>query len=196
MSRLALLLSAAAMLVAAVGACAQPEPPADAQPRTDSAQANVAAADTVDVSGVFQARARVQPAAGGRATGVVTLTRIPGGTRVQARLDGLSSREYHALQILRGRTCDADPDVHLGADAGTPHGGPYAPPGFRHIGDLGSVRGDEGVGRYDRIAADLSLAGTTSPVGRAVVVRQTRDDATSAGGAAGAVIGCGIFEEV
>ena len=189
------LLIAVALLAAALAACAEPAPtPAVADPApTGSTDVAVLEPDTVEVSGVYRARARIRPVDGG-ARGVVTLTRVPGGTRVLAQLEGLSRQEYHALQILRARECGADPDVHLGADLGTPHGGPYSPPGQRHAGDLGSVRGDGGTGRYDRIATDLDLSGTTSPVGRALVVRQLRDDAVSPGGAAGAVIGCGVIE--
>lgn len=152
------------------------------------------APDTVDVQGVRRARAQIQPVGEGRAEGAVTMTQLDGGVRVQAQLDGLSREQYHALQVLRGRDCGADPSVHLGAESGARHGGPYAPPGSRHAGDLGSVRGDDRVGRYDRIDPALSLSGTGSPVGRAVVVRALRDDAASADGAAGPVIGCGVLE--
>lgn len=196
--RASLLILPVAALAVGVGACARPAPPPPAVVADSTAAGSTEVAvlepDTVDVRGVARVRARVQSFGEGDAEGVVTLSRIQGGTRVQASLEGLSNREYHALQILRGRECDADPDVHLGVDAGTPHGGLYAPPGHRHIGDLGSIRGDGGTGRYDRIAADLDLSGTMSPVGRAVVVRALRDDATSPGGAAGQVIGCGILE--
>ena len=197
LTRSSLLLSAVAVLVVGVGACAPPAapPPVVLDAGDDSAEAVTLEPDTVEVRGVARARARIRSFADGSAEGVVTMTRVEGGTRVQAELEGLSSQEYHALQILRGRECIADPDVHLGVDAGTPHGGPYAPPGHRHIGDLGSVRGDRGIGRYDRIASDLNLSGTMSPVGRAIVVRALRDDATSPGGAAGEVIGCGILEQ-
>lgn len=193
--RRTLLFSVSTALAVGIGACAQPAPPAPVvEAAAGSTEAAALEPDTVEVSGVSRARARIQPVGDGRVEGVVTLTRVQGGTRVQAELDGLSRQEYHAFQILRGRDCDADPTVHLGADAGTPHGGPYAPPGHRHTGDLGSVRGDGGTGRYDRIDADLDLSGTMSPVGRAVVIRALRDDAASPGGAAGAVIGCGILE--
>ena len=186
-----LLFRTATLAGLAVAGCAEPAPP----PATaDTDVAAPLAPDTADVQGVARARARIRPVGDGTAEGLVTLTRVQGGTRVQAELDGLSSREYHALQILRGRDCAADPGLHLGAEAGTPHGGPYAPPGQRHLGDLGSVRGDDGAGRYDRIDADLDLSGTQSPVGRAVVVRALRDDAVSPGGAAGPVIGCGLLE--
>ena len=178
--------------LAVVAGCDRPPPAAPAAPT-----AGVALdlpPDTVDVRGVARAEARVEPAGGGRAEGTVTFGRVDGGVRVRAVLSGLSESDFHALQVLRGRDCAADPDVHLGADVGTPHGGPYAPPGLRHAGDLGNVRGDGGRGRYDRVDPVLTFDGTASLVGRAVVVRAGRDDAASVGGAAGAVVGCGVIE--
>ena len=152
--------------------------------------------DTVAVEGVDRAVAEVEPVGAGAVEGTVRFYRVGEGVRVRARLSGLSASGYHAFQVLRGRDCAADPAVHLGADAGTPHGGPYALPGARHAGDLGNVRGDDGSGRYDRIDPVLSLDGTASVVGRAVVVRERPDDGASADGNAGAVVGCGIVEAV
>ena len=183
-----------AALAALVG-CAEPAP---APPVGTAAAGPTGAAvlppDTADVQGVARAQAQIRPVGDGHVEGVVTVAAVEGGVRVLAQLEGLSREQYHALQVLRGRDCAADPDVHLGADDGTPHGGPYSLPGLRHAGDLGSVRGDGGTGRYDRVDAVLDLSGTRSPVGRAVVVRALRDDAASPGGAAGAVIGCGVLE--
>lgn len=153
--------------------------------------------DTVDVQGVSVARARVQAVGEGAATGTVTLTRVSGGVRVVAAIQGMTPETFHALQILSGRDCQADPASHLRAAADTAHGGPYSLPGLRHAGDLGNIRSeDDGGGRYDRIDAVLSLDGTASPVGRAVVIRALRDDAASPDGAAGEVIGCGVIERV
>lgn len=174
------------LLVAAACQDPAPAPPTSAPPSL--------APDTVDVQGVDGAVARVEPVGAGRASGTVRLLQADGGVRVVAEIEGLSQSEFHALQILRGRDCDADPAVHLGADAETPHGGPYSLPGDRHAGDLGNIRGDAGRGRYDRIDPVLALSGTESAVGRAVVVRAERDDASSPDGAAGAVIGCGVLE--
>jgi len=194
-------LPVAAALALAVTAC-EPAPPAPAPaPVADSANAESRAVrtfppDTVDVQGVGLARAQIAPVGDGDVSGTVTFTRVTGGVRVNALLEGLSESGFHGFQVLRGRDCDADPSVHLGAEAGTPHGGPYAPPGLRHAGDLGNVRGDDGDGRYDRIDPALSLDGTQSLVGRAVVLRADRDDAASPDGAAGAVVGCGIAEGV
>ena len=182
------------------------EPPSTAPSRADASSAEAASpgasrppdgprpADPASAQDVARAAAQVEPAGAGTARGTVTMTRVEGGVRVQAQLEGLSGEQYHALQVLRGRACDADPDVHLGADDGTPHGGPYSLPGLRHAGDLGSVRGDRGAGRYDRVDAVLDLSGPRSPVGRAVVVRALRDDAAHPGGAAGPVIGCGVLQ--
>ena len=190
-------LSLAAALALAATAC-EPAPPPPTAPATDAPSVGSEPAlppDTVDVQGVSAARAQIAPV-GGDVSGTVTFARVEGGVRVKAALDGLSRSDFHAFQVLRGRTCDADPAVHLGADDGTPHGGPYAPPGLRHAGDLGNVRGDDGVGRYDRVDPVLRLDGTASLVGRAVVLRAGRDDASSPDGAAGDVIGCGIAEGV
>ena len=180
-------------LAAALAACEAPAPPpaAPAPPRP-SASGAALAPDTVDVRGVSAATARIEPVGAGRAEGTVTLRRTSGGVRVRADLTGLSQSDFHAFQVLRGRDCSADPDVHLGAESGR-HGGPYSLPGDRHAGDLGTVRGDRGRGRYDRIDPVLALDGTGSAVGRAVVVRAERDDAVS-DATGGAVVGCGVLE--
>ena len=194
-------LSLAAALALVATAC-EPAPPPPAAPAADPADVRAGSTagtlppDTVDVQGVAVARAQIAPVGGGGVSGSVTFARVEGGVRVKAALDGLSRSDFHAFQILRGRDCSADPAVHLGADAGTPHGGPYAPPGLRHAGDLGNVRGDDGEGRYDRVDPVLTLDGTASLVGRAVVLRAGRDDASSPDGAAGDVVGCGIAERV
>lgn len=191
----------AAALALAAAACEPPPPTPAPVVAADSVVAGSAEApalppDTVDVQGVTAARAPIAPVGDGEVRGTVTFTRVAGGVRVRASLEGLSGSGFHAVQVLRGRDCDADPAVHLGADAGTPHGGPYSPPGLRHAGDLGNVRGDDGDGRYDRIDPVIALDGTRSLVGRAVVLRAGRDDAASPDGAAGDVIGCGIAERV
>ena len=188
MSRLTLVLA----LVTALAAC-DPAPPTAAPPTPPAAAGGVALPpDTVDVQGVSAATAQIEPVGAGDATGTVRLQAVEGGVRVLADLRGLSQSDFHALQVLRGRDCEADPDVHLGAEAG-PHGGPYALPGDRHAGDLGNVRGDGGRGRYDRVDPALSLSGTGSAVGRAVVVRARRDDAIDPA-SGGAVVGCGVLQ--
>ena len=160
-------------------------PPTSAAPKTPA-----------DTSGpppsAAAAAAEIEPVGRSGVRGTVTATQVEGGVRVAARLDGLSETGFHAFQVLASDDCD-DPR-HLGDSAGAPHGGPYGPPGFRHAGDLGNVRGDDGEGRYDRIDPVLALDGPLSAVGRAVVVRALPDDASSPDGAAGDVIGCGVLQ--
>ncbi|MEM6288034.1 MAG: superoxide dismutase family protein [Bacteroidota bacterium] len=176
----------------AVAACADPAPPPSLPP-DPTPTVPALAPDTVDVQGVSRAMARIEPAGTGRASGTVRLRDTGVGVRVLAEIEGLSRSGYHGFQVLRGRDCEADPAVHLGAEF-APHGSVYALPGERQAGNLGNIRADRGRGRYDRIDPVLRLDGTASAVGRAIVIRAGRDDATSAGGAAGDVIGCGVFE--
>ena len=196
-----LLIAPLALALAACEGTAPPPPDGDTAEadtlRADALAESAVPLDTVDVQGVSVARARVQAAGEGTATGVVTLSRVSGGVRVLAEVQGLTPGTFHALQILSGRDCLSDPAEHLRAAADTTHGGPYSLPGLRHAGDLGSIRGEgDGAGRYDRIDAVLSLNGTTSPVRRALVIRSLRDDAATPDGAAGEVIGCGVIERV
>lgn len=151
--------------------------------------------DTLVVSGVGAATARLEPVGEREVQGVVRLRQLEGGVRVRAEINGLRETRLHGFQILRATSCeDADPAQHLGNDLGTPHGGPYRLAVDRHVGDLGNIRGGNGDGRYDRIDTVLRLSGTHSPVGRAVVVRAETDDATLPGGGAGDVLACGVFQ--
>ena len=151
--------------------------------------------DTLVVSGVRSAAARLEPVGEREIRGIVRLRQLDAGVRVRAEIDGLRETRLHGFQVLRATSCeDADPAEHLGNDLGTPHGGPYRLPGERHVGDLGNVRGGNGDGRYDRIDSVLRLSGTHSPVGRAVVIRADTDDATSPDGSAGEILACGVFQ--
>lgn len=191
----------AASLVALAACGADPAPVAVASPDSLAAAVETvapsAAAPDPDVTGVSRVRARIQPVGRGDVSGTVTLAAVTGGVRVLMDLDGLSRQDFHGVHILAGRDCDANPSVLLGAraDGAAPHGGPYSLPGQRLAGALGNIRGDGGDGRYDRIDTVVELNGTDSALGRAVVVRAGRDDGVTPG-AAGDVIGCGIFVRV
>lgn len=157
--------------------------------------APVTAPDSIDVRNLTGATATLESVGGSGLDGTVELQRVGGGVRVLARVRGVQPDRHYAFQVLLGRTCDADPDVHLGAELGRPHGTPYQPAAQRHLGDLGSVRGDDSrIGRYDRIDRLLPLDGTSSAAGRAVVLRAARDDgSTQPAGRAGDVLACGVL---
>lgn len=155
-----------------------------------------AAPDTADVRGVATVTARIAPVGSNGAEGTVRLTQTDAGVRVRMELAVLRPRARHGVQILHARDCGGDARVHLGAADGARHGAPPHEPPDRHAGDLGNVRADDaGRARYDRIDPALTLDGTASAVGRAVVVRDAPDDGTTQpDGAAGAVVGCGLLE--
>ena len=171
-----------------LAACAEEPPPAGPPP----APPRVASADTVDVQGVAAARAEIT----GEVTGSVRLRGLAGGARIQMDLSGLGRDREHGVQILSVRACeDAPGALHLG-DGRATHGPYDASAGRRHSGDLGNIRGDDrGRGRFDRIDPRVGLAGYLSAVGRAVVIRERKDDGwTLPDGGAGRVIGCGILQ--
>lgn len=182
----------ALLVLLAVAGCPAAEVPRPAPPVGDTR----VAPDTLDVQGVTGAAAEIDPAGRGGASGTVRLTASDRGIRVQIELDGLAPGTRHGVQILHGRTCDADPSVHLGAAEGSVHGTPFLPVPDRHAGDLGNVAADDrGHGRYDHFEGALRLDSTTSAVGRAVVVLARADDGTTRpDGAAGDVIGCGTLK--
>ena len=154
--------------------------------------------DTVDVQGVQTASAEIAPVGESDVSGTVRLTDSERGVRVRMEVAGFVPHTRHGVQILHGRDCDADPSVHLGAAEGTVHGSPFRASPDRHAGDLGTLTADDrGRARYDRFDRVLRLDSTVSAVGRAVVVREHADDATTRpDGAAGAVVGCGVIEAV
>ncbi len=189
----ALLVALAAGVVASLATgCTSREPEA-----VDAAETlPTAVPDTFAVDGVATATGQIAPVGPNGAEGTVRLTQTSAGVRVQLELAVLRPQGRHAVQILHGRDCGADPRLHLGAADGERHGAPPREPPDRHRGDLGNVRADDaGRARYDRIDRALTLDGTASAAGRAVVVRDAPDDGiTQPDGAAGAVVGCGLLE--
>ena len=188
MPSLPVLLAALAAGLAAASGC----PPREAEGA--AAAPPTAVPDTVAVEGVTSVTARLAPVGSNGAEGTVRLTQTDAGVRVRMELAVLRPRARHAVQILHARDCDADPRVHLGAPEGEIHGAPPREPPDRH---RGNVRADDaGRARYDRIDRALTLDGTASAAGRAVVVRDAPDDGTTQpDGAAGAVVGGGLLED-
>jgi Cu-Zn family superoxide dismutase len=142
------------------------------------------------------AHATLQPTRGSQVQGTVTFEQEKAGVRVQADVIGLSPGA-HGFHIHERGDCSA-PDAGSAGEHFDPtrslHGGPDAE--RRHAGDLGNLIADEaGRAQSARVDAHLSLAGTASVVGRAVVVHAAADDLTSQpAGNAGARVACGVIE--
>ena len=79
--------------------------------------------------------------------------------------------------------------------AGTPHGGPHAPVGQRHVGDFGNIEaGADSTATFERTDSLVTLSGMNSVVGKAVVVHAGADDLQSQpSGNSGARVACGVI---
>lgn len=140
--------------------------------------------------------------------GTVTFVELEdGGVYVDYDLMGLSPGE-HGFHVHEGTSCspaDADDDgaTEAGGAAGGhfnpmghPHGAPSDGAHARHAGDLGNVTVDaRGRAEGDMDDEVLSFDGSTSILGRAMMVHGGRDDLESQpSGAAGPRVGCGIIQ--
>lgn len=120
------------------------------------------------------------PTAGNQVTGTVRFTRTAAGVRVVAQVSGLTPGD-HGFHIHEfGDLTSAD-----GLSAGghfnpsqAPHGAPGATE--RHVGDLGNLKADaSGHATLDYVDAVLTFDGSTSIIGRGVVVHADADDLKS-----------------
>lgn len=141
------------------------------------------------------AMANIGSTEGHKAKGSVKFTAENGGVRVVADLTGLAPGE-HGFHIHQNGDCSAPDGSSAGGHynpTGEPHGGPNSE--HHHVGDLGNITADaSGNAKMDQVFSFLSLSGTNSIVGHAVIVHQGKDDLTSQpSGAAGPRVGCGVI---
>jgi Cu-Zn family superoxide dismutase len=129
------------------------------------------------------------------AEGTVEFIAVTNGVRVVAELSGLAPGP-HGFHIHQNGDCSAADGSSAGGHfnpTGEPHGDPMADE--HHVGDLGNLTADgSGKATLDQVFPFLSLSGTNSIVGRAVIVHQGKDDLNSQpSGDAGARVGCGVI---
>lgn len=141
------------------------------------------------------AAATLNPTEGSQVKGTVTLTQETNGVHVIAEITGLTPGE-HGFHIHEAGDCSAPDASSAGGHfnpTGMPHGGPDSEQ--HHVGDLGNVTADDsGMALLDRVFSFLSLTGTNTVVGHAVIVHGGRDDLTSQpSGDAGARVACGVI---
>lgn len=144
---------------------------------------------------IRRAVAVLHPAGGSGVRGIVTFTSAPGGTRVEARVEGLTPGR-HGFHIHEFGDCGAVDAASAGGHFNPfakPHAGPDDPE--RHAGDLGNLAADAGgVASYDRIDDLIAFSGAASIIGRAVIVHSGEDDfKTQPTGNAGARLACGVI---
>jgi superoxide dismutase, Cu-Zn family len=146
---------------------------------------------------VKKAVAALNPTKGSHAAGMVYFTDVEEGVQIVADVEGLSPGK-HGFHIHEYGDCSS-PDAASAGGHFNPtykkHGGPDS--AERHVGDLGNLVADErGVAHYDRIDSVISLNGSYSIVGKALVVHANADDfKTQPKGNSGGGVTCGIISE-
>jgi Cu-Zn family superoxide dismutase len=140
--------------------------------------------------------AQLSPASGSAVSGTVTFEQRADGVHVHVIARALAPGE-HGFHVHEKGDCSA-PDATSAGDHFNPghsgHGARDA--SVRHAGDLGNLRADS-LGNVDATFVDklITLSGSDSIVGRAVIVHAQRDDLTSQpGGNAGGRVACGVIE--
>lgn len=143
--------------------------------------------------------ALLAPTQGNTASGVVEFEQDGNEMVVRLRIEGLTPNGLHGLHIHEKGDCRAPDASSAGGHfnpTGDRHGGLDSE--SRHAGDLGNIRANaEGKVETKYEVTGISLkAGSTSVVGRAVVVHAQADDLVSQpSGNSGPRIACGLISK-
>lgn len=144
---------------------------------------------------VEHAYAHIKSFKGDHIRGEVTFTKVSGGVKIIADVEGLTPGE-HGFHIHENDDCSKE-----GANTGdhynptqSKHGSPDSTE--RHVGDLGNIVADaNGKARYERIDKVITLEGKNSVVGRVLVIHSDPDDyKTQPSGNSGTKIACGLIK--
>lgn len=138
----------------------------------------------------------LHPTEGNSAKGVVRFSRVKGGVKVVAEVQGLTPNAQHAIHIHEFGDCSSADGTSAGGHynpKGHPHGLPSVEK--RHAGDLGNLTADaQGNAHYELTVHNIRIAGPWNPIiGRSVVVHAQVDDGSQPTGNAGARISYGVI---
>jgi Cu-Zn family superoxide dismutase len=144
---------------------------------------------------VHSAMCVVHPTQGNSVTGTVTFTKVDGGVKVVADLQGLTPGK-HGIHIHECGDCSAADGTSAGGHfnpMGMNHGAPMD--AMRHEGDMGNILADAtGKAHLEYVDKDIAFEGVTSIIGRSVIVHKNEDDLkTQPTGNAGARVACGVI---
>lgn len=132
-------------------------------------------------------------------SGTVTFTQDGDGVRVLADLAGVDKPGKHGFHIHETGECSHGTGGKHFTSAGghfnptsAEHACPPTEP--RHAGDLGNIEvGSNGAGRMELVTTGISLSGSNSIVGKAVLLHAGEDDCkTQPTGNSGDRIACGV----
>lgn len=144
---------------------------------------------------VTSAVAVLIPTQGNEVHGVVRFTKTPGGVRVVADVSGLTPG-LHGFHVHEFGDASAADGTAAGGHFNPGHAAHGAPTDTqRHAGDLGNLEADAaGHATLDLIDAGLVLDGSSSIIGRGLIVHASPDDLKSQPtGNAGKRVACGVI---
>jgi superoxide dismutase, Cu-Zn family len=137
----------------------------------------------------------VYPTQGNNVSGTIIFTKVAGGIKVVADLQGLSPGK-HGIHIHECGDCSSADGTSAGGHfnpMGKSHGAPMD--AMRHEGDMGNLVADaSGKAHLEYVDAAISFEGETSVIGRSVIVHKSEDDfKTQPTGNSGARVACGVI---
>ena len=149
-----------------------------------------------DSAAIQKAIANLSPTKGYSITGTVIFTKVAGGIKIVADVEGLTPGK-HGFHIHEVGDCSS-PDGssaggHFNPD-GVKHGGPNDP--VRHVGDMGNlIAGKDGKAHYEWVDSLMTFEGPHNIIGRSVIVHGGADDLKSQpSGNAGPRVACGVIK--
>lgn len=148
------------------------------------------------VAEVTEATVQIKSFKGDQIKGKATFTKVPGGIKIVADVEGLTPGK-HGFHIHEFGDCSSPSTVgsHFNP-TNSKHGGPDSPE--RHVGDLGNLVADEnGHAHYERVDKIISFEAEKSILGRSLIIHSGADDfTTQPTGDSGDKIACGVVEAV
>ncbi|KQT69624.1 MULTISPECIES: superoxide dismutase family protein [unclassified Aureimonas] len=129
--------------------------------------------------------------------GTVTLTQVPTGVLIQAKLKGLPAGGAHGYHFHQTGVCEGKFESAGGHYNPTEKEHGFMVDGGAHAGDMGNFSATDGAASFDVINTAVTLAGGPAPLndadGTAIVIHAGPDDyASQPAGKSGDRIACGV----
>ena len=147
------------------------------------------------VQAVQKAICVLYPTQGNNVSGTVTFTKVEGGIKVTADLQGLTKGK-HGFHIHEFGDCSSTDGSSAGGHfnpEGMTHGAPMDM--SRHAGDMGNLEADDsGKAHLEYVDKVIAFVGPHSIIGRSMIIHKSEDDLkTQPTGNAGARVACGVI---